>query len=280
MSPAPALAIAIALTSLSLPVAAAGGSTKEECLDAHGRGQDQRERGQLVRAKQTFTTCAQSACPTIVQNDCARLVEELSHVVPTVTFAARDATAADLPNTFVYVDDALLATRLDDGKAYEVDPGRHLVRYVHEGRETSLRVVVNQGEKGRVLLGTFVDPSAPSPRDTKEAAHVELAPVAKRPVLPLFVAGAGALAAITGTVLYGVGMSKVPSSCSVSSHECAAPPGDPTFDQARSGIGTANVGIATAVTGLVVLASGLVWYFVQPSRADAAGRAPTPFLSF
>jgi len=265
---------AAAIVLIAMP-SAARATTKEECLDAHGRGQDLRERGQLVRAKQTLTTCAQNVCPAIVQSDCARLVEELGHVVPTVTFAARDSSAADLPATLVYVDDVLLASRLDDGKSYELDPGRHVVRYVHDGRETTLRVVVNQGEKGRVLLGTFVDPTTPPPVAEPPAAQF----VAQRPILPLVVAGAGAVAAIAGTIMYGVGMSKVPSNCSVSSRECAAEPGDPAFDQARSGVSLANAGLATAIGGGLVLASGLVWYFIQPKRMTE-GRAPSPFITF
>ncbi len=261
--------LAATLAFASAVPASARATTKEECLDAHGRGQDLRERGLLVRAKQTLMTCAQSACPTIVQSDCARMVEELGHVVPTVTFAARDASAADLPTTTVYVDDVLFTTRLDDGKAYELDPGRHVVRYVHDGRETSLRVVVNQGEKGRVLLGTFVDPAAPPVRPLEHDEPPPEPPAPHRPILPLLVAGAGGAALVAGSVLWAVGLGRVPSNCSTSTHECAAPPGDPAFDQARSGVSTANAGIAMAVGGALVLGAGLVWYFVQPTHSES-----------
>ncbi|HEY8075863.1 MAG TPA: hypothetical protein VIF62_17170 [Labilithrix sp.] len=260
------LAAALVLTFAS--AAPARATTKEECLDAHGRGQDLRERGLLVRAKQTLMTCAQSACPPIVQADCSRMVEELGHIVPTVTFAARDSAAADLPATTVFVDDVLFTTRLDDGRAYELDPGRHAVRYVHEGKETVLRVVVNQGEKGRVLLGTFVEAGAPPPPPHDEPPPE--VPTPHRPILPLVVAGMGASALVAGGILWGVGLGRVPSNCSTSTHECAAPPGDPSFDQARSGVSTANTGIAMAIGGALVLGAGLVWYFVQPSRSPTA----------
>ncbi len=65
--------------------------------------------------------------------------------MPSVTFSARDGSAADLPVTTVYVDDTLMTSRLDDGRTYELDPGKHTVRFVHEGKETSLKVVLNQG---------------------------------------------------------------------------------------------------------------------------------------
>jgi hypothetical protein len=205
------------------------------------------------------------------------MVEELGHVVPTVTFAARDASAADLPATTVYVDEALMTSRLDDGRSYELDPGRHVVRYMHDGRETTLRVVVNQGEKGRVLLGTFADPAATqAPRDV--APPAEVPSVARRPVLPLVVAGAGAAALVGGAIMWGVGMARVPSACSTSTHDCAAPPGDPAFDDARSGVSLANAGVATAALGALILGGGLVWYFTQPKRAT--GGAAWPWVAF
>jgi hypothetical protein len=252
--------------------------TKDECLEAHGRGQDLKDKGQLTRAKQLFLTCAQSSCPALVQADCARFGEELAQLVPTVTFGARDARARDLPVTTVYVDDALVATRLDDGKAYELDPGKHVVRYVHDGKETTLKVVLGQGEKGRVLLATFLDPpkadaaQSPSPAGALDSFEPTIEP--RRNKVPLVVAGLGAAAAVTGGVLFGLGMSKVPGGCDVSTKECAAPPGDPSLAQAKSGVSLANTGAALGVTGAAVLVGALVWYFVQP--VDDARRASAP----
>ena len=140
---------------------ASAAPTKEECLDAHSKGQDQRAEGKLARARQTFFTCSQSSCPQAVQADCARLVDDLDKLVPSLSFAARDARGTDLPATQVFVDERLVATRLDDGTPYEIDPGKHVVRFVHDGKETTVQVVVNQGERGRTIVGTFTTP-APS----------------------------------------------------------------------------------------------------------------------
>jgi len=255
-----------AVVAASLFVAKDGiAASKEECIDAHGRGQDLRDRGQLARARQTFLTCAQSSCPSVVQADCARLAEDLAQLVPTVTFSARDASAGDLPVTSVYVDDVLVTSRLDDGRSYEVDPGKHVVRYVHEGRETALKVVLNQGEKGRLLVATFVDRSA-----SKHDDHADVpAPESSRSMLPLFVAGLGAAAVVTGSVLYAAGSSNVPDSCSMATKECAAPPGDPVLAEAGAGVRLANTGIGIGVAGAITLLGGLVWYLVQPSSAAA-----------
>jgi hypothetical protein len=259
-------------------------ASKDECIEAHGRGQDLRDKGLLSRARQAFTTCAQSSCPSVVQADCARLNEDLSHLVPTATFVARDASATDLPSTSVYVDDVLVASRLDDGKSYEIDPGKHVLRYVHDGRETTMKVVLNQGEKGRVLIATLPS-SSPPLRPPPEA--FEPVVESRRSALPLVVAGVGAAAAVTGGVLIGLGLSRVPSSCSTSTKECLAAPGAPALEEAKSGVSLANTGIGIGITGAAFLVGGLVWYLLQPSSErksfDAqpaqGGRAPTDMES-
>jgi hypothetical protein len=263
--------------ALSLADRSALAGPKEECLDAHSRGQTERDKGQLSKARQSFTACAQSSCPSVVQADCARSSEDMTHMIPTVTFVARDATAADLPATSVFVDDVLVATRLDDGKSYDVDPGKHVVRYVHDSRETTIRVVLNQGEKGRVLVATFGGPTpaaAHHSSDTFEPVSEQ-----KRSTIPLAVAGLGAAATLTGAVILGVGLSRVPSSCEISTHECSTPPNDPALAEAQSGMSLANAGMGIGIAGAAFLVGGLVWYVLQRPRPTETrrGRIDVPF---
>jgi hypothetical protein len=253
-------------------------TAKDECIDAHGRGQDLREKGQLVRARQLFLTCAQPTCPGLVQSDCARFSEEIGRLVPTVSFAARDAAQADIPITSVYVDEVLFASRLDDGKSYEVDPGKHVIRYVHDGRETTVRVVVNQGEKGRALVATF-----PGDGATPGGGEPSTAPLEpKRPILPLLVASVGGAALVTGGVLLWTGLHHVPSNCSLSTHDCAGAVDDPSLNDASHGVSLANTGLAVGVAGAAVMTGGLIWYFVQPlsggSTDSARTHAVTPWV--
>ena len=258
-----------------VPSTSAAGA-REECVDAHGRGQDQRDRGQLARARQTFLACAQGSCPIIVQQDCSRFGDELAQLVPTVTFSARDASATDLPATMVYVDEVLVATRLDDGRSYELDPGKHVVRYVHEGRDTTLKVVLNQGERGRLLIATFLDRGAP--RHEREAVAETTEPPStesKRSVFPLVVAGVGVAAAVIGAALLAWGSGNIPSSCSASTNECAVAPNDPAIANAESGMRLANTGLAIGIGGVVTLIGGLVWYFAQPASTTYSRRGRT-----
>jgi hypothetical protein len=258
-------------------------ASKQECLEAHGHGQDLREQGRLTRAREAFMSCAQSSCPALIQGDCARFAEEIERLVPSVSFAARDAQKGDLFDTAVYVDGDLVATRLDDGKSFDFDPGKHAVRFVHGTRESLLTVVLNQGEKGRALVATFEDPRAPAAASRTSAPVPAAAPpAARRAVFPLVVAGVGAAAMLTGGVLFGVGMSKVPANCSFASHDCAAAPGDPAFGDAHAAVAMSNLGLGVGIGGAALLAGGLVWYFTQtPKVADkepGVARAFAPWV--
>lgn len=273
------LAPIAALVALACWVAPGDGwaASKDECLDAHSRGQDLREAGRLTSARQTFLACAQSSCPALIQADCARFSEELDRLVPTVGFGARDPGGVDLPDTTVYVDDQLMTMRLDDGKSYDLDPGKHAVRFVHEGRETAITIVLNQGEKGRSVVATFADPAAEAARSTPSLTPA--AAQGRRPVGPLVVAGLGAAAMATGAVLVVVGLKEVPSDCSVGSGQCIAPPGDPSIEQARRGVSLANVGLGVGIGGTSLLVGGALWYFLQPVRPRTEPAAAfTPWL--
>jgi hypothetical protein len=237
-------------------------ASKEECLEAHGRGQDLRDAGRLTSARQTFLACAQSSCPALIQADCARFSEELDRLVPSVSFAARDQNGSDLPDTTVLVDDQQVTARLDDGKSFDLDPGKHTVRFVHDGRETTVTIVLNQGEKSRSVAATFAD--AVSAARSRPALSPVVQP--KRGVAPLVVAGIGAAAAIAGGVLVAVGVKDVPASCSIGSRQCVAPPGDPAFDQAHRGIALANLGVGVGAGGAALLLGGVVWYLLEPAQ--------------
>ncbi len=275
-----------ALLCATLSAAAfAAAPTKEQCVASHGLGQDLREKGQLVQARKTFLACAQASCPGVVQADCARFSEEIERITPSVSFAARDAKGADLPTASVYVDDQLVATRLDDGKSYDIDPGRHVVRFVQEGNETTLKIVLSQGEKGRTVIGTFADlhgdvsKAAPKVAPSATPPPAPESPETHRPILPLVVTLGGAAVLVTGVVLIVVGTTSVPASCSLSTKECSAAPKDPAFDDARSAVMLSNLGIGVASAGAAVGLGGLIWYLASPAQSKSASRLSPTYVN-
>src|SRR5262249_30309386 len=155
---------------------------------------------------------------------------------------------------------------LGDGKAREIDPGRHQVRFVHAGKEVVLEVVINQGEKSRALVGTFQSEAPPAPPADEAAAGAAKAsradtPEPKRPAGRLVLVGLGAAAAAAGGVLVGVGFARLPATCNFAARTCAAPPGDPVFDRASSSVTLVNLGAVAGGVGAATMAGSLIWYF-------------------
>jgi hypothetical protein len=281
---------ALALGCLRAAPPASADVSKEACIDAHSRGQDAKDQGKLSLARKLFLTCAQAGCPALVQGDCARFADDLGRMQPSLSFVARDAAGHDLPNTTVYVDDILLATRLDDGKAYDVDPGRHAVKFSHDGKDQVVTVVVGAGEKSRMISVTFGAPAVPpTPGTVTGTAALQSGPGPTSPAEPKgsrptgakVLIGAGAVMLVGGAVLGVVGLTSVPGNCSLGSHECAAPPGDPSFDDASGAVTLMNVGFIAAGVGAVAAVGGLVWYMQggkSPKESKEKNVSAAPWL--
>ncbi len=251
--------VLLTFVASSSSVARAAPPTKEECVETYARAQDQRDRGQMSDARRLFLLCAQQSCPALIQSDCAKFGDDLGRTVPSLSFSARSANGDDIPDAQVFVDDALVAPRTDDGRAHDVDPGRHVVRFVLHGKEVTVSVIVAVGEKNRNVGVVFGEASGG--RSGEGASRPDEPRAPRRPLFPLVVAGAGAAALVTGVVLVAAGLARVPDECTTSPRECSAPPGDPVYGDARSAVNLANVGLGVGIAGAAVTALGLVWYF-------------------
>ena len=275
------LFIAFAILASS-SVAIADTLSKEACVDAHSRGQDARDQGKITLARKLFLTCAQSGCPAAVQGDCARFADDLSNIQPTVNFVARDGNGNDLPNTSVYVDGMLVATQID-GRPVDIDPGNHTVKFSNAGKDEIVTVVIGSGEKGRVVsarFGSATSVSSGGSVSTPVAAKPS-GPKTTHPKGALLVAISGGVLALAGGGVVFYGRSQMPSVCDVGTHECAAPPGDPVFEEASSAAGTMNLGFITAGVGVAALAGGLVWYFAgaKTEKESSTQQAIAPWVN-
>ncbi len=247
--------------------------SKETCVESHSRGQDAREQGKLSLARKLFLTCAQPDCPVLVQNDCARFADDLERQRAWISFAARDSNGRDLPDTEVYVDDVLVVKRLDDGKPHEVDPGKHAIRFVHGGQKQTASVVVGSGEKGRTVAGTF-DPSAAASGNVPSGG----APVTAHAFGARVLFGASTALVLGGGLLAVVELFRVPANCSISSHECAAEPGDRALQEASTAVRWMNAGWVVSGVGAAGLAAGVVWY-VRSAKPDRQATTIAPFAT-
>jgi hypothetical protein len=269
------------LVAISVPAFA--GPSKEECVDAHSRGQDAKDAGKLSLARKLFLTCAQSACPQVVENDCARFADELSRMQPSISLVARDTSGADLPDTTVYVDDVLLVTRLDDGKPHEIDPGKHVVKFTNAGRDRVITVVIGVGEQGRTVAASFDAPQAGAPKPVLTlqqdvAKPKATGPKTTHPTGSKVLIYGGAALAVGGTALGIFELMRVPGNCSVSTHQCSAPPGDPSIATAHSAMQTANLGWMVGAVGVAAVAGGVAWY-VTGSKTEKEHLAVAPWAT-
>ncbi len=133
-------------------------ATKQACVSAYDETQSFRQKGALRVARDKALACSQEACPGIVKKDCAQWLGEIDTALPTISFAVKDAAGQDTTAARVFLDGQLLAERLS-ASATPVDPGERTFRVEIDGKPPIERkVVIREGEKGRVIDFSFNAP--------------------------------------------------------------------------------------------------------------------------
>lgn len=174
--------VALAAPPSSKPASTGGkassSAAKQECADAYEGTQEHLAESRLVRAKERALVCAQAGCPTFMQKECSRWVEELSARIPTVVTVAY-VDGRENSEVRVFIDDQPIDG--SDGKAIPLDPGRHQFRFVHPklGTRNEQRVVP-EGKHAFPIEARFLSPAVVAP--VAEPAPVAAAPhVERRP---------------------------------------------------------------------------------------------------
>jgi hypothetical protein len=156
------LAASAVLAVLLAPRPVLADVTKDQCIEANVRGQDLRKNGKLSAAHEQLQLCSNASCPALVRDDCARRLDEVDKVQPTIVFVAKDASGNDVAAVAVAIDGRPLTARLD-GSELPVDPGEHVFTFTISGQPpVSRTLVLAAGQKDRreeVILGG----GAPSP---------------------------------------------------------------------------------------------------------------------
>lgn len=212
------------------------------CIGASERAQQLRSDGKLVAAKVSFLACAEDDCPAAVKKDCAKALEELAPVIPSVIIAVREADGTDAdPSRLKVTIDGVVEPDTVGGRSVQIDPGAHHVHVDTPRGPMNLDFVAREGEVHRTLTlqlpardaaarpppGPVVDPSA-----SEADGHT---------VAPWVIFGIGAAALAGGTVAIVIGESSVgPSNAT-------------------------TAGAIAAGVGLVAIAVGLVWHFLEPT---------------
>jgi hypothetical protein len=169
----PSIAVAaLAVLGHAAPARAQGSedAVKQACVGAYDATQTRRQEGALRAAREQAIACSQERCPAVVKKDCAQWLAEIEAALPRVSFAVKDRTGRDTTAARVIMDGNVLLERVD-AQAVPVDPGQRTFRVEIEGEEPlEQRVIVREGEKGRVIDFSFADAAGAS----RSAAPMQL----------------------------------------------------------------------------------------------------------
>jgi hypothetical protein len=175
------LALGLVVASVGTPCYAQGEAV-QECATAYEQAQVFRNAGQLSQAEEQLRICVREVCPDFVKVDCGQWLSDVKREMPSVVFTAEDSDGKELQNVKVTVDGVAVQEALD-GKALELDPGQHDVRFDYNGRAITQKLIVRQGEKNRVVLASFrtaADQDADGIGDSLDACPTHVGPLSNQ----------------------------------------------------------------------------------------------------
>ncbi|XXT20197.1 hypothetical protein WME94_01345 [Sorangium sp. So ce429] len=273
-TPRRSLFAALAVSALAcLQPARARAGDAEACFTASEEGQRLRDEGQLREARARFISCGSAACPALVRSDCAGWLSDVTARVPTLILSAEDEQGQDVADVQVAVDGAPLTARLD-GKAVEVDPGEHVLRFERAGSApVALRLVVREGEKLRRVSTRLVRSAGPrggagAPEEAALPPREEGAasPPARALLLPIALGG---VAAAGGVAYAALGLSARAEADRLRT-TCAPRCAEADVDAVRTKIVAANIAFGVGVAALGGAVAALLLGRADPAAPAAA----------
>jgi hypothetical protein len=183
-----ALVSGTTLPALGAPPAAPP-SSKAACIAAFDKAQASRGGRKLLDSRASYLACSDEKCPDMIRDECVKGLREVDEALPTLVLSA-SADGKDVTDAKVILDGELLTGGLE-GRAIPVDPGPHAARFERPaGSTVEVKIVAREGEKNRLVTGTFVLPGS----KTSEKTGGPGGETPKVPFVPLAFAGAGVLA--------------------------------------------------------------------------------------
>ncbi len=161
--------------------------TVSQCLSATEAAIQASKDNKFRAARTHLLTCVAASCPEEVRQDCSRRIDQIAASIPTVVFAAHDASGRERSDVKVTMDGEAVADHLD-GRALTLDPGAHQFTFEIAGSAPFTEsLILHEGDKGRredvTLPGSSGRALAP-PATTPESATTP-APSAETPANPV-----------------------------------------------------------------------------------------------
>lgn len=127
------------------------GPSKASCAQAYESAQESRASGQLQDTRERLAFCARPECPSFVQKDCARWLEEVDRELPSIVLYPVGLDADATARATVRVDGKELPGALAGGPIV-LDPGRHELIVERPGEPPLTRVIMaQQGVQNRSI---------------------------------------------------------------------------------------------------------------------------------
>jgi len=188
----------LAALSIALPLTARAAAT-DDCAKAYERAQESRLDGRLRAAQEALLSCAQTACPAFIRNDCTKWLDEVQAAQPSVVFAAH-RNGHDVADVTITCNNQQLTDHLD-GRPMALDPGQQICRFEAAGAvPATLELLIIEGQKGRLVevdLAAIPPPPAPRPPPPPPPP-----PSSSRPTARIILAGVG-VAGVAGFAALG-----------------------------------------------------------------------------
>lgn len=271
------LAGVIALSVLASPrIAVAGPEDVAACIKASDQGQEQRDKGLLLEARDTFAACTREVCPAQIRASCTDWASGLAPRIPTLVLAGKDDAGHDITEGTVTLDGKKVEGALS-GRAFAVNPGPRTLHVERPGSEpVTLPIVVREGEQRRIVTITLknVGGSA-TPTDTgvsKQPTSASESGGGGPPIGPLVLGGVGLVGIGVGAVfgLMGVGdYNDLKDGCGKTG-TCS----DSDISGVRTKLIVSDIAIGA---GVVALGAGIVWWILhKPDKASSTGAGWVP----
>jgi hypothetical protein len=136
--------------------------SKASCAQAYESSQESRAAGQLQETQKRLSVCARPECPSFVQKDCVRWLEEVDRELPSVVMRAEGLDAEAARSLRVTLDGQPIPNAFGGGPI-AIDPGRHELVAESPGRSRITRIIVaQQGVQNRPVTLDFAPEPAPA----------------------------------------------------------------------------------------------------------------------
>jgi hypothetical protein len=287
---------ALALFCVSLSKEAHA-ETKLACVDGRAKAASMRKQSKLIDAREQLLGCARATCAAAMKRECAASLSELSKLVPSVTFTARDESGKELVDVKVSLEDRVVQDGLT-GLTVDVDPGEHTFAFASPGRAPlSVKEVILISEHAHPITVTFgpqvkevpspavavtpvpsVAAPAPAPADRSPVLSGSTSPALERKgpaVLPVVLLAVAGGLFIGGSVFVGI---TAKNEVSDLKGQCAPRCTDDQVSGPNSKLIVSDVLLGAGVLSLG--GAALVYFLTKPSSSNTQARFPSSPLHF